>query len=459
MTLAQIDPGIEIEQWRQEVWPLIKERGSATFEVFHRRKDGSLIPVEVTGNYMQFEGQEYLCAFARDISERKQAEEELRTFKALVENALDGVAMSTLDGRLDYLNPSFQAMAGPGTQMEGVYIPDLYPGEVRQYLEQEVIPAVMNEGAWQGVLEMRRPDGSRWLAQHSAFALRDEHGNIIKMANILRDVTEQKQAEAELRIFNSLVENAPDGVCVTDPVTYNITYANRTYHTLVQFGDELIGMHGSALLDIDDAQFQQIGEQVGINGYWQGVIPCRRKDGSTIATSQSLFMIYDEHGQVQALAVIARDITEQQRAEAERAALQQQVIDAQRDALRELSTPLIPISDNVVIMPLIGSIDSGRAHMVMETLLDGVAQHRSTLAILDITGVSVVDTQVAQALVSAAQAVKLLGAQVMLTGIQPPIAQTLVHLGVDLGGIITRGSLQSGIAAALRGSNEHRNGV
>jgi anti-anti-sigma factor len=101
-------------------------------------------------------------------------------------------------------------------------------------------------------------------------------------------------------------------------------------------------------------------------------------------------------------------------------------------------------------MPLIGTIDTGRAQQVMEALLEGVAHHQATLAILDITGVSVVDTQVAQALIGAAQAVRLLGAQVMLTGIQPQIAQTLVHLGVDLSGIETRGSLQSGIAEALR---------
>jgi rsbT co-antagonist protein RsbR len=135
----------------------------------------------------------------------------------------------------------------------------------------------------------------------------------------------------------------------------------------------------------------------------------------------------------------------------------QQDLDAERDALRELSTPLIPISDDVVIMPLIGTIDSQRAQQVMEALLEGVAQHQASLVILDITGVSVVDTQVAQAFIQAAQAVRLLGAQVMLTGIQPQIAQTLVHLGVDLSGIITHGSLQAGIAAALGESRAPRN--
>jgi rsbT co-antagonist protein RsbR len=150
-------------------------------------------------------------------------------------------------------------------------------------------------------------------------------------------------------------------------------------------------------------------------------------------------------------AIILRDATEQIRNEQERAALHEQVIAAQQAALRELSTPIIPLTDDVVAMPLIGAIDSNRAQQVIETLLAGVSNSRATTAILDITGVQIVDTQVANALLRAAQAVKLLGAQVVLTGIRPEIAQTLVGLGLDLSGIVTRATLQSGIAFALAG--------
>ncbi len=155
------------------------------------------------------------------------------------------------------------------------------------------------------------------------------------------------------------------------------------------------------------------------------------------------FPIRDEHGVIIGIGGISIDITDQQ-----------QIIETQRETLRELSTPLIPLTDQVVIMPLIGTIDSQRAQQIMEALLTGVAQYQSELVIIDITGVQVVDTQVAQALVSAAQAIRLLGAKVMLTGIQPQIAQTLVHLGIDLSGIDTRSSLQAGIAAALRNLKE-----
>jgi anti-anti-sigma factor len=191
-------------------------------------------------------------------------------------------------------------------------------------------------------------------------------------------------------------------------------------------------------------------------GIWRGILNYQRKDGSIFPGDGSGFAIRDEAGQPQAFGGIIRDISEQVRQEEERQSLQAQVIEAQRAALRELSTPLIPVSDRVVIMPLIGSIDSQRAQQVMETLLEGVAAHHAEMVILDITGVQVVDTQVANTFIRAAQAVQLLGAQVMLTGIGPNIAQTLVQLGVDLSGMLTRGSLQAGIADALQARNGER---
>lgn len=142
----------------------------------------------------------------------------------------------------------------------------------------------------------------------------------------------------------------------------------------------------------------------------------------------------------------------------ELAMVQQQVIDAQQQAIEELSTPLIPISDSVVIMPLIGTIDAQRAQQVMETLLEGVSSQRAAIAILDITGVRVVDTQIANALIQSAHAVRLLGAQVVLTGIRPDVAQTLVHLGIDLSTMITRSTLQAGIAHALQQTRHQQPG-
>lgn len=128
---------------------------------------------------------------------------------------------------------------------------------------------------------------------------------------------------------------------------------------------------------------------------------------------------------------------------------QEEVIQAQAAALNELSTPLIPVSDTVVVMPLVGAVDSRRANQVMENLLNGITERNAEIAILDITGVAVVDTQVANGLIRAAQAVNLVGARIVLTGIRPEVAQTLVGLGVDLSRIVTRSTLQDGISYAM----------
>jgi PAS domain S-box-containing protein len=177
--------------------------------------------------------------------------------------------------------------------------------------------------------------------------------------------------------------------------------------------------------------------------------PQTQAGGNTIWLRTSKIPLRGADGAVVGVLAMYEDITDQKRAENERARLQEEIIRMQAASLAELSTPLIPISDQVVIMPLIGAIDSRRAQQVLDTLLQGIAQSGARFAILDITGVTVVDTQVANALLRAAQAVQLLGARAILTGIRPEVAQTLVGLGANLDSIITRGTLQAGIAYAI----------
>ncbi len=146
-----------------------------------------------------------------------------------------------------------------------------------------------------------------------------------------------------------------------------------------------------------------------------------------------------------------RDVSARLQAEKEAARSRENeaMLSAQAATLSELSTPLIPINDEVMVMPLIGSVDAGRAGQILNTLVNGMANSKARLGIVDITGVSVVDTHVAGALVHCAQAVKLLGAEIILTGIRAEVAQTLVGLGLDLRGLVTRSTLQSGISYAL----------
>ncbi|MCC6555007.1 MAG: PAS domain-containing protein [Polyangiaceae bacterium] len=128
----------------------------------------------------------------------------------------------------------------------------------------------------------------------------------------------------------------------------------------------------------------------------------------------------------------------------------QRIIETQRAALRALSTPLVPIARHVVAVPLIGTIDEERAQQLIETLLEGVQSHHATVVLLDVTGVSGVDAPIADAIMRAARAVGLLGAQLVMTGIGPEVARTMVTVGADLSGIVTQGSLEQGIAYAMR---------
>lgn len=124
-------------------------------------------------------------------------------------------------------------------------------------------------------------------------------------------------------------------------------------------------------------------------------------------------------------------------------------ISVQRNALRELSAPLIPVVEGIGVMPLIGAIDTERAKYIMENLLNGVIEHRAQVVLIDITGVPVVDTMVAHHIIQAAEAVRLVGAQCILVGIRPEIAQTIVSLGIELGNFPTKNTLKKGIQMAL----------
>lgn len=126
------------------------------------------------------------------------------------------------------------------------------------------------------------------------------------------------------------------------------------------------------------------------------------------------------------------------------------IVSLQRMALQELSAPLIPVIDRITIMPLIGTIDTDRAKLIMENLLEGVIRHNAEVVLIDITGVPVVDTMVAHHIIQAADAVRLIGSTCILVGIRPEIAQTIVNLGIDLGKFITKSSLKKGFKTALQ---------
>jgi PAS domain S-box-containing protein len=166
-----------------------------------------------------------------------------------------------------------------------------------------------------------------------------------------------------------------------------------------------------------------------------------RKDGKKFWANVIISALRNKDGTLRGFSKVTRDLTERKQAEEQ--------IQQQSREIMELSTPVMQVWQGVVVAPLIGSLDSQRTQQFMERLLNRIVETNSPVALVDITGVPTIDTQTAQHLIETISAVRLLGAQVVLTGVRPTIAQTLVHLGINLSDIITRASLSAGLQVAL----------
>jgi anti-anti-sigma factor len=131
-------------------------------------------------------------------------------------------------------------------------------------------------------------------------------------------------------------------------------------------------------------------------------------------------------------------------------ASQLETIEQQRRAIQELSTPILQLWEGILVLPVIGFVDSARSQQMMERLLEEIVQRQARHVIIDVTGVAVMDTQTADYFTKIFNSVRLLGAHCLLTGIRPAVAQTLVHIGVQLDQVTTRRNLQQGLQECLR---------
>ena len=262
----------------------------------------------------------------------------------------------------------------------------------------------------------------------------------------------QDQAQ-ESSIFRAIADNAPYGITLS-ALNGSPLYTNRAMYKLLGFDydkRELIGADLSKSFSKED--YERIVTEVVprlLNGEtWQGELRYVRKDESTFEALVTGFLIYNEQGQPLHIVTLTQDISERKQVEAERLRLQQEVIDVQRRAIQELSTPIIPVMDRIIVMPLIGSIDTMRARDITRTLLAGIRENRAKVVILDITGVPLVDSEVANHLNNTIQAARLKGARTIITGISDAVAETITDLGLDWSGIETLGNLQTGLVVAL----------
>lgn len=272
-----------------------------------------------------------------------------------------------------------------------------------------------------------------------------------------RDVTEQQRARREARsqegLIRALLDNSPM-VLVAKDLERRYTMVSRRAREMLDLrwedlegktGDELFPREVAELIQVTDRQVLETLEPVHYDEEL-------RAKGRAYHLFTVKFPLLDAEGKPNGICSISADVTERRAAEEENRRLQEEVLRVREAALRALSTPLIPIAKGVLAMPLIGDVDRARARQVLETLLDGVVRSRARIAILDVTGVTGAGDEVADGLVQVAGAVRLLGAEVVLTGIQPPMARVIAGMDEGLRGCVIRGTFESGIEYALRES-------
>ncbi|MCP4543803.1 MAG: PAS domain S-box protein [Chloroflexi bacterium] len=297
---------------------------------------------------------------------------------------------------------------------------------------------------------------------------------------ILED--QRKQAEKALweseKRFRSIAETASDAIIIFD--TYeNIFYWNQAAKDIFGYwaaetrGHLLASIMSEESCEIFKKEMDKVVETGESDIVGQAIeVTGVRKNGERFPLELSMGS-WESNNEV-FFTTIARDITERKRSAAaiqsayeqvekqvvertselqreiaERERLQEEVIDAQKRALEELSTPIIPLMERIIVMPLIGNIDSARARDITRNLLAGIRLQRAKIVILDITGVSVVDSGVADHLNRTIQAARLKGAHTIVSGISDAVAETIVDLGIDWEGIETLPNLQTGLLAAL----------
>ncbi len=245
--------------------------------------------------------------------------------------------------------------------------------------------------------------------------------------------------------FRLFVDSVKDyAIVMLDPAGHIVSWNPGAERIKGYREDEVLGKHFSCFYPVEAVQRGVPERELTLaakEGRFEDEGWRMRKDGKQFWASVVISALRDKDGTLRGYGKVTRDLTERK--------LTEERLQQQSREIMELSTPVMQVWQGVVVAPLIGSLDSQRTQQFMERLLTRIVETNSPMALVDIMGVPTIDTQTAQHLIETISAVRLLGAQVVLTGVRPAIAQTLVHLGIDLSDITTRSSLAAGLQVAL----------
>ena len=253
LSIPDINPLYPKEAWGP-TWAELKERGSMTFETQLKTKPGQIFPVEITVNYMEFDGKEYAFASARDITERKRAEERLRKLSSAVEQSPASVMITDVRGNIEYVNPKFTRLTG--------YTPEEAIGQNPRMLKSGMQPAaqyrqlwktVLSGREWHGEFANRKKNGDIFWESVSIVPIKDSAGAITHLLAVKEDISERKRAEEEIRESSALVklllDSIAEGVYGID-MHGKCTFCNPSCLQLLGYEDaaDLLGKDMHALI-------------------------------------------------------------------------------------------------------------------------------------------------------------------------------------------------------------------
>jgi len=255
----------------------------------------------------------------------------------------------------------------------------------------------------------------------------------------------QPSSDAQ-ELVRLLVDNIRDYAIITlDPRGCVLSWNSAAERLKGWKAEEIIGQHFSRFYPPEDLQSGKTEMELRMasqDGRFEDEGWRVRKDGSRFWANVILTALRDAEGRLRGFGKVTRDLSARREAE-------EKIRKQSQEILEMAAVPVVQVWDGILLVPLIGTLNSQRTQQLMDRLLNKVMETASPVALLDITGVPAIDTQTAQHLIETIAAVRLLGSEVVLTGVRPSIAQTLVHLGIDLSNVSTRSSLSAGLRTAL----------